>query len=279
MFELLAERKPLHVMDLPQLTDEPAALPHWQAMVHRLRDFLEATLEVDIRDADLERELRATNRRNRLMDRFFAYAEYHPVLVSWGELYDVIALAQSLTAEELEPVLQRVLTTLERRRAAGLHHGTADSPRVLVTGCPVGGDSAKVLRIIEEAGGMVVALEACSGMKPFQLRIAEGTGDPLRAIAEAYLTIPCACISPNTRRFSALDHCIGRFHPDAVIDVTLQACRSFNIESHRVGQHMRERHGLPFLHLETGYSAHDFGQLRTRVEALLELINENLSIA
>ncbi len=274
MFELLAERKPLHVMDLPQLADDSAALPHWQAMVHRLRGFLETTLEVEIRDADVERELCATNHRNRLMDRFFAYAEHHPVLVSWSELYDVIALAQSLTAEELEPVLQRVLSTLDRRRAAGLYHGTADSPRVLVTGCPLGGDSAKVLRLIEEAGGMIVALEACSGMKPFQLRITEGTGAPLRAITEAYLTIPCACMTPNTRRFTGLDEYIRRFRPEAVIDVTLQACHGFNVESHRVEQHVGHKHGLPFLHLETDYSAHDLGQLHTRVEALLEMIPE-----
>lgn len=80
--------------------------------------------------------------------------------------------------------------------------------------------------------------------------------------------------SRGPRRFSALDHYVGRFHPDAVVDVTLQACHGFNIESHREGQNVRERHGLPFLHLETDYWAHDLGQLRTRVEALLEMIPE-----
>ena len=36
----------------------------------------------------------------------------------------------------------------------------------MVTGCPVGGDAEKVFTIIEEAGGVIVALDACSGFKP-----------------------------------------------------------------------------------------------------------------
>ncbi|MGD0232534.1 MAG: 2-hydroxyacyl-CoA dehydratase family protein, partial [Syntrophorhabdales bacterium] len=146
--------------------------------------------------------------------------------------------------------------------------------RVMVTGCPIGGDSLKVLDIIEEAGGVIVALDSCSGMKPYAALIAEGTGDPVRAMAARYLLIPCSCMTPNTRRLSEIERLIQKFKPDAVIDVVLQACHSYNIESIKVGEAVRERHGLPFLKIVTDYSQSDVGQIRTRVEALLEMCRQ-----
>jgi benzoyl-CoA reductase/2-hydroxyglutaryl-CoA dehydratase subunit BcrC/BadD/HgdB len=134
----------------------------------------------------------------------------------------------------------------------------------------VGGDSLKVLNIIEEAGGVIVALDSCSGMKPYGDMIEEGTGDPLRALAARYLKIPCSCMTPNNRRLTELDTLVDRFRPDAVVDVVLHACHSYNVESIKVGQHVREKHALPFLKIVTDYSPSDIGQIRTRVEALLE---------
>ena len=56
-----------------------------------------------------------------------------------------------------------------------------------------------------------------------------------------------------------------------MVDVVLQACHSYNIESFKVGKHVQEKHGLPFLKIVTDYSQSDVGQIRTRVEALLEM--------
>jgi benzoyl-CoA reductase/2-hydroxyglutaryl-CoA dehydratase subunit BcrC/BadD/HgdB len=67
-----------------------------------------------------------------------------------------------------------------------------------------------------------------------------------------------------------MDKLVKRFKPDAVIDVVLQACHSYNVESYKVGKHVQETHGLPFLKIVTDYSQSDLGQIRTRVEALLE---------
>jgi benzoyl-CoA reductase/2-hydroxyglutaryl-CoA dehydratase subunit BcrC/BadD/HgdB len=98
----------------------------------------------------------------------------------------------------------------------------------------------------------------------------ENTSDPVRALAEKYLKIPCACMTPNNRRLSEMDKLIERFKPDAVIDFVLYACHTYNVESHKVGEHIKSRHNLPFLKIVTDYSTGDIEQIRTRVEALLE---------
>jgi benzoyl-CoA reductase/2-hydroxyglutaryl-CoA dehydratase subunit BcrC/BadD/HgdB len=77
-------------------------------------------------------------------------------------------------------------------------------------------------------------------------------------------------MTPNRKRLDALDALIRQYRPDAVVDVVLQACHSYNIESHTVERYVKEKHRIPFLKIETDYSAADVGRIRMRVEALFE---------
>jgi len=270
MFELISEYKPMFVMDLPQLPDEKEALANWAVMVTKLQGFLEKTFASSAAPEGIEKEIKATNVKNRLMNRVFDYAAKKPSLLKWSETYELAFLAQVATTEDLQATFQEVFKTIEEREAKGVHYGTASAPRVLVTGCPVGGDSTKVYKIIEEAGGVVVAMDSCTGMKPFMTEIEENTGDPIAAVAARYLQLPCSCMTPNTRRLDELDKTIARFQPDVVIEVVLHACHSYNIESYKIMNHAKSKHNLPYLKIETDYSDGDVEQIRTRVEALFD---------
>ena len=276
MFELIADIKPTHVMDLPQLADEPEALENWKTMIRKLQAFLEGQVDRKATDERIEAAIVWNNRKNRLMQKVFSYAARTPPAISWQEVYDLAFLAIPATGEEMVPVLESVLAKLEQRAAAGVGFGAPDAPRVMVSGCPVGGDATKIFRIIEEAGAVVVALDACSGMKAFTGEIEENTGDPITAIARRYLQIPCACMTPNPRRLDGISEMIETFRPHVVVDFILQACHAYNVESYKVGEHVAARHGLPFLKVESDYSDSDVGRIRTRVEAMLEIARANV---
>jgi benzoyl-CoA reductase/2-hydroxyglutaryl-CoA dehydratase subunit BcrC/BadD/HgdB len=271
MFELIADRKPMHVMDLPQLPDEPEALGNWTTMVRKLQRFLESVFGCSATDEAIESAIRDTNEKTRLVNRIFDYAALDPPVTGWPELYDALFLAQGSSASQMAPLLCGILEKLEKRKAEGFTYGSQGAPRVIVTGCPVGGDSLKVLNIIEEMGGVVVALDSCSGMKPYSGYIEEGTADPVRAIAARYLQIPCACMTPNERRLTEIDRLIEKFRPNAVVDMVLFGCHGYNVESYKVSEHVQGRHGLPFLSIVTDYSQSDVGQIRTRAQALIEM--------
>lgn len=272
MFELISSHRPMFVMDLPQIPDEVEARTNWSTMISKLKGFLENTFGTFGTSEGIEAEIQATNIKNRLMRRVFGYAEKKPPLLSWSELYELCFLAQVATTQDLLPVFKEVFERLEEREAKGIYYGAPSSPRVLVTGCPVGGDSTKVFRIIEEAGGVVVAMDSCSGMKPFIADIEEKTGNPIDSVARHYLEIPCSCMTPNTRRLTELDKTLAAFQPDAVVEVVLHACHSYNIEAIKIMNYLKEKHNLPYLKIVTDYSEGDVEQIRTRVEALLESI-------
>lgn len=272
MFELISDIKPMYVMDLPQLPDEREARDNWTIMIKKLKAFLEATFGREIDDRAVEQEIKETNIKNRMMNKVFDFAALTPLPVSWTEIYDLTHLAQASTTKDMIGLLENCVLKLQKRVAEGICHGKFDSPRVLVTGCPVGGDATKVFKIIEEAGGVIVALDSCTGMKAYTGDIDENTPDPYAAIAKHYLDLPCSCMTPNNRRLSELDKMIERFKPDVIVDVVLHACHSYNVESHKIKGHVTGKHGMPFLKIETDYSQSDVEQIRTRVEALLETL-------
>lgn len=272
MFELISHIKPMYVMDLPQLPDEKEAVDNWTIMIKKVKAFLESTFGREIKDKDVEQEIKNTNIKNTMMNKIFDYAAYKPSVINWAEIYDLTFLAQASSTKDMVSLLNDCIAKLEKRVAAGIYNGKVDAPRVLVTGCPVGGDATKVFKIIEEAGAVIIALDSCTGMKAFASNIAEGTSDPYYAIARRYLDLPCSCMTPNNRRLTELDKMIARFQPDVVVDVVLHACHSYNIESFKINEHVKSQHHLPFLKIETDYSQGDVEQIRTRVEALLDTL-------
>ena len=270
MFELISDKKPLHIMDLPQVPDDVEAKNSWAQMIKKFQKFMEERFNKTITDAQIEEAIKDTNNKNRLMNKIFDYASMNPPVISWQEQIDIIMLAQSASWKDVGPKLHEIIEKLENRVKDGIYHGEMKAARVLVTGCPIGGDSTKIYKVIEEAGGVVVAMDSCTGMKMFRENIKEGADDPVESLAEKYLKIPCSCMTPNNRRLDELDSLIDKFKPDVIVDFILHACHSYNIESYRVGKHVKEKHNLQFLKIVSDYSDNDVEQIRTRVEATLE---------
>ncbi len=69
-----------------------------------------------------------------------------------------------------------------------------NAKRILITGCPMGEGTEKIIRLIEENSGNVVVFENCSGVKEIE-KLVDEEKDPIDAIAEKYLAIGCSCMS------------------------------------------------------------------------------------
>ena len=65
---------------------------------------------------------------------------------------------------------------------------------------------------------------------------------------------------------------IRDFAVDGVIDLTWQACHTYNVEAYGINEFIQDRFTLPTLHLETDYAESDTEQLRVRIEAYLEML-------
>ena len=92
----------------------------------------------------------------------------------------------------------------------------------------------KVVGAVERSGGAVVCYENCSGIKAARCFVDTEREDMAEAIADAYLNIGCSVMSPNTRRMENLPELIREFGAEGVIDVTLQICITYMIETRAI---------------------------------------------
>ena len=65
---------------------------------------------------------------------------------------------------------------------------------------------------------------------------------------------------------------IDEFHVDGVVDIILQACHTYNVETALVGKLVKEKKGIPYTVVETDYSQADVGQIQTRMAAFVEML-------
>jgi benzoyl-CoA reductase/2-hydroxyglutaryl-CoA dehydratase subunit BcrC/BadD/HgdB len=269
MYELIADRKPQHILELTQKVNEQEAFSHWMKEVERLKDRLEEHFDTEITEGKLRSAITEMNRERTLLRNALLLGRNVPSIVTGLELaslrYRISGLPEHLG------MLERFVSEIEARGKSSGAVCSPDAPRVLLTGCPMAHGSLKVIEVIEESGGIVVVQETCSGWKPLDTLVDE-EGDPLEAIARKHFSIPCSCMTPNSGRLELMDRLVREFSVDVVIDLVWHACHTYSVESWLVEKHVKEELGLPFLKIETDYSDSDRERLSVRIQTLLEMV-------
>jgi benzoyl-CoA reductase/2-hydroxyglutaryl-CoA dehydratase subunit BcrC/BadD/HgdB len=273
MFELLRRMKPLFLMQLPYTLNREATLRYWHEEILRLKVFLEEHTGIPVEAAELKRQIRIQNRVRRLLDKVSRTCADWVVPVSGLDMMVVMETKSfSVDLESYSEKLEEFALELETLMGEGESVCSPDAPRILLTGCPAGKGSDKVLRIIEECGGIIVCQENCTGVKSLDILVDEDEEDPFLAIAQRYLLIPCSCMTPNRGRLDLLGRLVREYRIHGVVDLTWQCCHTYNVESYVVKEYLEQEYGLPVLHIDTDYSSSDTEQLRTRIEAFVEML-------
>jgi len=271
MFEIMAAIKPVHILQLPQNQDKVKSLPPWKDEIENLITVLEQKTGRQITKEKISLAISLLNRERRAKKRLMDVTKAKPSPLTGMELTEILFKTGFFADKEKGIALMNEITDaceeiIEKKQSPY----TDKTPRILLTGVPIGLGSDKVVKIVEQCGANVVAFENCSGYKQtFQV---DETKDPVTALAGQYLSIPCSVMSPNPGRMEMLTEMIREFSVNGVVDLTWQACHTYNIEAFYIQKLVQDTFGLPYLHLETDYSESDTEQLRVRIEAFLEMM-------
>ena len=271
MFEIMSDIKPVHVLQLPQQQDFKRFLEPWKNEIKTLKSVIEETTGKKITKDKIKTAIQLLNRVRKTRKKLMDVAKAKPSPVTGMELVEIL-FKTGFFADKQKGIdfMNEIIEECHAVIDQGISPYTVKTHRILLTGVPIGLGSDKVVKIIEESGANVVAFESCSGYKrTFQV---DETIDPFQALSEQYLSIPCSVMSPNQGRIDLLDEMIREFAVDGVVDLTWQACHTYNIEAVTIQKYIQDHFGLPYLHLETDYSESDTEQLRVRIEAFLEMI-------
>ena len=214
------------------------------------------------------------NAKRKALQRLNALRAHNPSPISGKDALLIEQIAFYDEPVRFAQKLNALCDELDQRVKKGDGIAPKTAPRVLVSGTPMALPNWKLHNLIESAGGVVVNEESCIGTRYFKDLMDETNGTldkQLAALTDRYMKIDCSCFTPNNER---IDQVIKEYRDSkaqGVIHYCLQFCHTYNIEAIRIKEAC-EKHGIPFMAIESDYSPGDVGQLQTRVEAFLEQV-------
>ena len=274
MYEIMATDVPMHIMETPQMK-RPKDIDFWAS---EIADFAQNVQEVTGETLTAEKLAHAIdviNARRRALARVYETRKNPDVIpISGTDALLMMQIAFFDDPERCTQMASKLAEELEERLRDGVSVFPAGTKRILLTGTPLAIPNWKLHHIIETSGAAIVCEENCTGTKFFR-NLVDDTQTTLegqyRALAERYMKINCACFTPNRARIDEVLELARDYKVDGVINTNLKFCTTFKTEAPALEAALEEA-GIPVLDIETDYGDNDAGQLRTRVEAFVEML-------
>ncbi|ABO35627.1 2-hydroxyglutaryl-CoA dehydratase, D-component [Methanococcus maripaludis C5] len=264
MFEHMSEMVKLHVMQLPHFRDDRSK-KMWLEEVEDLKKLIEEETGNEITEEKLKEAIDKVNNLRKLFYKIYELRANNPSPINGKDSLKLFQLAYLLDINTIESLLEEVVSELEERVKKGEGYS---GKRILIAGCPMVAGNTKIPEIIEDAGAVVVGEESCTGTRQFENYV---DGYTIEALSDRYFNISCACKFNNEERIDRLKELVKEQKADGVVYYTLQYCHTFNVEGTLIEKELKKS-GIPIIRVETDYSESDKEQLKTRLEAFVEMI-------
>ena len=270
MYELMSDFKDVFVMDLPN-SQSDKGLELYKAELLRLKAYIEEKFGITITDDDMRKAVKLENEIRVAKKQLIDTMKNDPCPVSGLDMFKVLyGSGFKFDHTAIPGEVYAVKEKIEKEFADGKM--LDKRPRIVITGCPIGGVTEKVIKAVEDNGGVVVAMENCVGAKQYDRLIDEDAEDIWEAVAYRYLQIGCSVMTPNPNRYDLLGRTIDEYKADGVLEMTLQACHTYNVEHKSIERFCSEEKKVPYFMVETDYSTADVAQLNTRIAAFIEML-------
>lgn len=257
-------------LGIPHQYDGDFELKYYADRLRALRDRLQAFTGNEITDEKIKESINLYNRMRALLRQIGSMRRTpHPPL---GALDFVRLHHASFYADPgfMVDVLDSVYQELSGKP---LVKPVEAAPRLMLLGPNLGYGDYKILELVQEAGGEIVIEEICEGMRYCWDDI-ESRDDPFQSLARGYLAdrLPCAFMRGSAKkRFDFVLGLAKDFHVSGVLWYQMLNCETYDSESYFFSRRMGEQ-GMPMLLLESGYGTADAGQLKTRIETFVEML-------
>lgn len=260
---------PTDIYNVPRLKDREASRRFFEGELRCFLADVEKLAGHAVAPAAIATQIRRYNRVRNLLRRISALRKQEAPPLTGAEYLDLARAFWLLPAEELEPLYQDLLATLQARPSQGV-----PGVRLLMAGGVVADGDRRILELLEQdTGARVVVEDHCSGLSAFLSDVSE-QGDPCVALAHGYLDrAPCARMVPLEERVETAVRLAREYRVDAVVFTYLKFCPCYGLTKNVFFRRFQEE-GLPVLELPTDYSQSDLGQLKTRIDAFLEVLVE-----
>jgi len=256
---------PLFHFGMPLRLDSPAARAYLLAELQSLRERIRTRTGRPISDDALRESIALYNRTRALVRRLYAHAaDFAP-----PDLYDLVRAAFQMPKETYNQEAGSRTIALSQGSSPSPPPPCSSAPLLLLVS-PALADPV-LFDVIAQAGARVAGDLLDLGERYFAVDAAE-EGDPLEAIADRLLALVPTPTKHHPRRTRAahLLSLVQERNAHGVIFARQKFCEPHGFDCVQMA-HVLDRAGVPHLLIELE-QASQAGQLRTRVEAFVEML-------
>ncbi|MDY6879210.1 MAG: 2-hydroxyacyl-CoA dehydratase family protein [Desulfatiglans sp.] len=230
-----------------------------------LRENLEKSFDVTVTDENLRDSVNTYNKTRKLLRKLYDLRKEKNPKISWSEIQRVVVMSSAMPIEEYNTQLESLIDEVESRN--GINNYRA---RLMLIGTPL--DNPSNSEAIEDLGGLVVTDLSCFGTISFWDPF-DSDGDPLDIIAKGYLNDSRCPRMPGRggERHNLIKEMAESFDIDGIVFERMMFCNIWGGETMSLEKDMKELN-IPMLIIDSEYAPGSEGQIGTRVEAFLEMI-------
>jgi bzd-type benzoyl-CoA reductase N subunit len=254
-----------HVLTVPRKSTQRAHDLYYRQVV-LFKQHLEEFLGVEITDEALRHSIDVFNESRALLKSLYELRRSDTPPITGAEIMEVLNASFRMPKELFNQYLRSLLDELST--SGNGHRGRA---RLMVVGSVM--NNPEFIECIEGQGGLVVADELCTSTRYWSdpVILAENEG-PLQAISRRYLNnFPCARMFPSDERFNRVLELAHDFKVDGVISQIIRYCVPYAHDLPLLTDRLKAQ-GIPTLALDVEYGMSGSGQIQTRVQAFLEML-------
>lgn len=284
--EILSDAKDVWTMTPPRVKDSAQSLQLWKEEIKAIKTQIEKLTGNKITSKKLKEAIQTVQKATKAFRRLQDLRKGNPVIMG----RDAMLVNQMSMWDDIKRWTEKteaLCDELDKRLAQKAWACPPDTPRVIVTGTPMfWPDNWKLPTLIEEATprGLLVGDELCSSDRVLYdpVGVDEWTMDDMfNGIAERYLmasTCPCFTSKDgNEDRVNWLINKINETKANGVIYYVVRGCILYAMEYARVKRAL-DKLNIPVYYLDTEYTREDVGQMKTRVEAFLEMLSARIDV-
>jgi benzoyl-CoA reductase subunit C len=253
------------ILTVPRKTTENAQ-DLYLSQVEEFKTHLEEYMGLKISDAALLEAVKVMNESRSLLKELYTLRALPEPLISGQETQEVLNASFRMPKEEFNQNLKQLIADL-RLDPRGYH----PKARLMLIGSVL--TNPEFIKSIEELGVIVTTDELCTSTRYWSDPVVlEGAKSPLAAIARRYLSnFPCARMYPSTERFDRIVKLAREAKVDGIISETIRYCVPYAHDIPLLSDRLKSE-GIPLLTLDVEYGTSGSGQIRTRVQAFLEMV-------
>ena len=254
----------LHILSVPRKFTEDAH-QLYREEVEEFKGHLEKFAGIKITDQGLKEAIQVCNETRQLLHQLYALRKVDNPPISGAEALEITNASYRMPKPQFNDLLRQLLQELKGRVAL-----PGPRPRLMINGSIL--NNHEFIQAVEKAGSIVVIDELCTGTRYFWRLVENHEVAPLAAIARRYLdNTPCARMNPWDVRLEHVLNMIKEYRVQGAVTEIIRYCVPYAHDEPLLRERLNQI-GVPVLELDVEYGMGETGQIKTRVEAFLEML-------